>query len=142
MGRNASVERQDQIVVALAESLRNLFHNAARFHWEHSFLLKCIVTHIYHQPGWGRLSMARQSYLIGVKDQLFHQHWKLMEFSYEHKGKRLLLTDEEYRKIRPSEIDAKTGAYVYRNKRDKFFTMPGDCTRVKPPRTAPPVTAP
>lgn len=117
----------NRTIDGLREAIVNVYNNTARFHWSHAELLKALADHVWNDASYKRLPRWAKSNLDGSRAVLDAQLWKKVTFSYVIKGKRLLLTDDKYRKFSPEYINkncSHTGAFAYNDAPDKLFTNP------------------
>lgn len=121
-----SYDRQAKIVASFKDSIRNIIKNGRRFQWECTFIRKAIVD-LWASDNWKRLPRYEQAYLRGYADSLMDAVWREdVEFSYVVNNKRLLIHSDEYReKVNYKKLDTNTGAFVWKENPDKFFTLPG-----------------
>ena len=109
-----------------AEQVHNVYANAARFCWTADFVNKGI-SEIYSSNEYRAMPQWCKHFVEGVRHHCDFLHWKLVVFSYEIHGKRLVLGTEAYRKVDPCYVSkhcSETGCFVYRDNPDKLFTQP------------------
>lgn len=114
-------------VESLREGLHNIYMNTERFQWTHDELIAARNTHIFTDATFINLPRWAKHELIGVDDYLMQTFWRKIEFSYEVKGERLLLSWDKYRKYSAEYIHkncSASGAFAYSAAPHKLFTQP------------------
>jgi hypothetical protein len=112
---------------SLSHSLFNLLDNTRRFHWSHEFYMQKLLE-FHHMEAFKIAPLWIKHHLEGLEWGIMREIWREVEFSYEVNGKRLTLSDPEYRGHPAqyiSEHCANSGAHVWRADTSKFWTMPG-----------------
>ena len=115
-------------VRSFKNDFRNLIDNTMRFHWTHERYLvyrqEILTSKRYREmPTWGK------EHIRGYECALIEQLERNTVFSYviDENGTRAPIDSEAYRKVAPMVIHehySHTGAFVWRDAPDKFWTMP------------------
>lgn len=71
-----SYQKTMKTVRALAEGIKNIHENTARFHWSHSELVDYYRTSILEDASYQRLPNWAKSYLDGVRSVYDAQLWR------------------------------------------------------------------
>ena len=125
---------------SIIEDARRIYHNAARFQWEQSFVLGTL-NKLRNESRYSELPRYERTFIEGVIHQLDHEHWKLLVFTYEFAGHgRLSIESDEYRTIPPAEVSqfwSHTGAFAYRSDLNKLYTNPSTPQPLNPSTTPP-----
>jgi hypothetical protein len=108
----------------LKRDIVDLFSRCRSFHWPQDKFLQGRDA-IYSSDDWVRAPQWVKSWLQGYMTALMenmerHEH----AFSYEIDGKRMLLTDPEYKAMSPREVHEKwshTGALVWKDDRNRIW---------------------
>ncbi len=118
------VERVTKLERRYAEAAHKIYENAARFMWDHDFVLRAIREGIYEESDYKQPPRYAQSFIAGVLHHCRHAHDKLTVYSYEVRGERLAITTEAYSEVSPQYIHehcSHTGAFVYKDDHSKIW---------------------
>lgn len=125
-----SLDRALRAEKSLTSELQNMLDNLERFCWTHRFYLEAKVK-------WMQGDLYRKAprwlveRLAGFEQARMALIWRhKVEFSYEIDGKRYLLKSPSYHRVVDYKtLDVNTGAFVWKDSPDMFFTLPGEATK-------------